>query len=54
MRRVLLLNDTVVRFSKGTVVDVSDQEAARLIAFKNAAPAVEEKKPATKKATAKK
>lgn len=56
MKKVILMNDTVVRFAKGTVLEVSDQEAARLIAFNNAAPAPEEKpaKPAAKKATAKK
>ena len=55
MKKVILTNDTVVRFAKGTVLEVSDQEAARLIAFNNAEPAPEEKpaKPA-KKATAKK
>lgn len=34
--KVKLTNDTVVRFVKGTVLEVSDQEASRLIAFNNA------------------
>ena len=50
--KVKLTNDTVVRFSKGTVLEVSDQEASRLIAFNNA---VEVKaKAETKPAKAKK
>lgn len=62
--KVKLTNDTVVRFAKGTVLEVSDQEASRLIAFNNAVevkakaeakPAEEkpEKKPAKKKSTKK-
>ena len=43
--KVKLTNDTVVRFAKGTVLEVSDQEASRLIAFNNAVK-VEEKKAA--------
>lgn len=39
--KVKLINDTIVRFSKGTVLEVDDKEGQRLIAFKNA---VEEKK----------
>lgn len=34
--RVELLHDTNVRFIKGTVLEVSDAEAARLIALCNA------------------
>lgn len=33
---VKLTNDTIVRFAKGSVLEVSDQEASRLIAFNNA------------------
>lgn len=57
---VKLTRDTVVRFAKGTVLEVSDEEASRLFAFNNAVevkakaeakPAKEpEKKPAKKKA----
>lgn len=36
MMKVLLTNDTIVRMAKGTVVDVSEEEAKRLKAFKNA------------------
>lgn len=42
--KVRLTNDTIVRFEKGTVLEVSDQEALRLFAFHNAEPVVEEKK----------
>ena len=34
--KVELLHDTAVRFAKGTVLEVSDAEASRLIAFNNA------------------
>ena len=34
--KVELKRDTIVRFPKGTVLEVSDEEAARLIAFGNA------------------
>ncbi len=34
--KVKLTHDTVVRFAKDTVLEVSDQEALRLIAFNNA------------------
>ena len=34
--KVKLTKDTVVRFAKDTVLEVSDQEASRLIAFNNA------------------
>lgn len=47
--KVKLLRDTVVRFSGGTVIDVSKEEAARLIAFRNAEPVKEPAKKATKK-----
>lgn len=50
--KVKLTNDTVVRFVKGTVLEVSDQEASRLIAFNNAVKVIEKKaetKPAKKK-----
>ena len=40
--KVRLTNDTIVRFAKGTVLEVSDQEASRLFAFNNAVK-VEEK-----------
>ena len=49
--KVELLHDTAVRFAKCTVLEVSDAEASRLIAFGNAVR-VEEKK--TKAKTAKK
>ena len=62
--KVELTRDTAVRFAKGTVLEVSEQEASRLIAFNNAVevkakaeakPAEEkpEKKPAKKKSTKK-
>lgn len=41
--KVELINDTVVRFAKGTVLEVSDEEASRLIAFNNAVKAKAEK-----------
>ena len=34
--KVKLTHDTSVRFAKGTVLEVSSQEASRLIAFNNA------------------
>lgn len=51
MIKVELTRDTIVRLEKGTVLEVSDSEASRLIAFGNAVKA-EEKKVA--KRTAKK
>lgn len=49
-----LLRDTVVRFPKGAVIEVSDEEAKRLASLGNAkAVAKEEKKPAPKKAAKK-
>lgn len=56
MKKVILTSDTVVRFAKGTVLEVSDQEASRLIVFNNAVEAkepIEEKKATKKKAPAK-
>jgi len=41
--KIELLHDTVVRFAKGTVLEVSDAEASRLIAFNNAVRVEEEK-----------
>jgi hypothetical protein len=52
--KVELLHDTTVRFEKGTVLEVSDQEASRLIAFNNAVKVEEKKaeaKPTRKKKT---
>ena len=46
--KVKLTHDTLVRFAKDTVLEVSDQEASRLIAFNNAVK-VEEKKAAKPK-----
>ncbi len=40
--KVKLTNDTIVRFAKGSVLEVSDTEASRLIALNNAVK-VEEK-----------
>lgn len=51
--KVKLINDTVVRFAKDTVLEVSDQEASRLIAFNNAVE-VKDKKSAAKPAKTKK
>lgn len=53
MVKVELLNDAVVRFAKGTVLEVSEAEASRLIAFKSAVR-VEEKKTEAKTAKKKK
>ena len=47
--KVKLTRDTVVRFAKGAVLEVSEQEASRLFAFHNAVK-VEEKKAAAKPA----
>lgn len=47
--KIKLLRDTVVRFQGGTVIEVSEEEAKRLIAFRNAEPVKETKKPAKKK-----
>lgn len=46
--KVKLTNDTFVRFAKGSVLEVSDEEASRLIALNNAVK-VEEKSKAKKK-----
>lgn len=43
MMKVELLHDTVVRFKKGDVIEVSEAEGKRLIAFTNAKEATEEK-----------
>jgi len=50
--KIKLTRDTIVRFEAGKVLDVSEEEAKRLFAFKNAVPA-EEEKPAPKKTKAK-
>lgn len=47
--KVKLTHDTVVRFAKGTVLEVSEEEASRLFAFKNAVEVKEEAKPKKKK-----
>jgi hypothetical protein len=49
--RVKLTRDTAVRFAKDTVLEVSEKEASRLIAFNNAVEvkADAEAKPAKKK-----
>ena len=49
--KVKLTNDTFVRFAKDTVLEVSDSEASRLIAFNNAVEVKEktEAKPVKKK-----
>lgn len=52
--KIELLHDTTVRFAKGTILEVSDQEASRLIAFNNAVKVEEKKaeaKPSRKKKT---
>lgn len=36
MTKVELKNNTIVRFAKGTVLEVSDAEASRLVALNNA------------------
>lgn len=51
--KVELLRDTAVRFAKGMILEVSDTEASRLIAFNNAVR-VEEKKTEAKTAKKKK
>ena len=50
---VRLTRDTIVRFEKDTVLEVSDTEASRLIAFGNAVK-VEKKAAKTAKKTTKK
>lgn len=47
--RVELLHDTVVRFPKGAVLEVSEAEAKRLIAFGNAKKAEAKAEKKTKK-----
>lgn len=51
--KVKLTHDTAVRFAQGTVLEVSDQEASRLIAFNNAVE-VKDKKSVAKPAKTKK
>ena len=46
--KVKLTNDTAVRFAKGSVLDVSEEEAKRLFVFNNAVE-VKEKKQTKKK-----
>lgn len=48
--KVKLTHDTAVRFVKDTVLEVSEQEASRLIAFNNAVKVEEKKKAETKPA----
>lgn len=48
MIKIELLRDTIVRHPKGTVVEVTEEEAKRLIAFGNGKKAEAPKK-ATKK-----
>ena len=47
---VKILRATIVRMSKGAVIEVSDKEAARLAAFGNAEPEPVPEKQAPKKA----
>ena len=47
--KVKLTNDTLVRFEKGHVLEVSEEEASRLIAFNNAEAVEEPKKKTAKK-----
>lgn len=49
MKKVEILRDTVVRFGKGSIVEVSDEEAARLAIFGNAKEAKPAAEPAPKK-----
>lgn len=49
--KVRLIQSTAVRYEEGTVVDVTEQEAKRLIAFNLAT--VEAEKPKAKKTTKK-
>jgi len=46
--KVKLTNDTAVRFAKGAVLEVSEEEGKRLLVFNNAVE-VEEKKAAKPK-----
>ncbi len=41
--KVKLTNDTFVRFAKGSVLEVSNEEASRLIALNNAVKVKESK-----------
>lgn len=49
--KIKLTNDTAVRFAEGTVLEVTEEEAKRLIAFNNAVEVKPkaEAKPAKKK-----
>lgn len=49
--KVKLTHDTIVRFPAGAVLEVSDQEAKRLMALNNAVPA-EAEQPAPKQTKA--
>lgn len=51
--KIRLTNNTLVRFAKDTILEVSQEEGARLISFNNAV-LVEEKKKAEAKPTKKK
>ena len=52
--KIEILHDSLVKFSKGAVIEVSDEEAKRLASLGNAkAVVIEEKKPAPKKAAKK-
>ena len=46
--KVEILRDTIVRFPAGAVIDVADDEGARLISFGNAAKVKPAEKPAKK------
>lgn len=41
--KVKLTNDTAVRFAKGTILEVSEEEAKRLFVFNNAVEVKEKK-----------
>lgn len=53
MMKVEILHDSLVKFPKGAVIEVSDEEAKRLASLGNAKVVIEEKKPAPKKAAKK-
>lgn len=44
--KVMLTRDTIVRMAKGTVVEVSEEEAKRLKTFKNAVDVPKQQKKA--------
>lgn len=54
MKTIRLKNDTIVRFCRGTVLEVSDEEASRLFAFGNAEMIAEKAVKAPVKTAAKK